>query len=137
MTAAIIWAAIGMALIIGEILAAGTFFLIFFGAAAFVVAALLWAGLLDTIAWQVITFSVTGVLLTLVLRRKVKTSLGPSEGFSNDRSLTLSVDVEAGASALADYQGSQWTVVNTTQQRLTKGSTVTIDRAEGVKLFLK
>lgn len=136
MTQSIIWACLGIALIIGEMLT-GTFMLLFFGAAAFVVAGLRALGIVDSLVWEIILFSLLGIAATAVLRRKMVKAMNPSLGFETDKTLVLSVDINPGESAMIDYQGSKWNATNTGHEILRAGKAVQIARMEGVKLFLK
>ena len=136
MTQSILWACLGIALVIGEMLT-GTFILLFFGASALVVAGLRAVGIVDSLIWEIILFSVLGVAATVVLRRKFGKALKPSEGFESDKTLVLSIDINPGESATIDYQGSKWNATNTSHEVLKSGRTVHIVRMEGVRLFIK
>ncbi|MSO77710.1 MAG: hypothetical protein EXQ87_12515 [Alphaproteobacteria bacterium] len=65
---AIIWAGIGVALLIVEVLAAGGFF-VSFAVAAFLVSAASWAGIMPRpLLWNMVIVAAMGIVLTPILR---------------------------------------------------------------------
>jgi membrane protein implicated in regulation of membrane protease activity len=132
-----IWAIIGIVLIVIEIFTS-TFFILFFGVAALIVALLRILGV-DHLATEIIIFAVVGTAGTLIFRGKIKDSLRSNSSVSQDKDtkIILDADVPAGGLSSITYQGSTWTAVNESARDLKKGETVFIDRVDGVKLIIK
>lgn len=133
---AIVWAIIGLILIVVEVFTA-TFFLVFFGVAAFVVAGLTFTGLTNT-AWQIIVFALLAILGAALLRGKLVSSLQGKHGLPGDemQTIVLSGDVPAGGSAQIMYQGTTWMAVNETPVDFKRDDKVLIQRIDGVKIIL-
>ena len=67
----LIWFLIGLGLVLAEFMIPGAI-LVFFGVGAGIAALTTWIGLTDSLAWQIIVFSVSSVALLLMLRRRLK-----------------------------------------------------------------
>jgi len=136
---AVIWASLGIALCVAEILT-GTFVLLFFGLAAFVVSIASAFGL-ESLSAQIMVFAAAGLAATLLFRRKLAQAMtkDQSSGFSADRDqvITVSEDVPAHGEAMIMYQGSMWTAVNPSSAPITKGTKARIEKTEGVRIFIR
>ncbi len=66
------WVIFGLGLLVFEILTPGGFFTFFFGVSAFVVAALVWLGVLESGSGQWLVFAILGIGLLVVLRPAVR-----------------------------------------------------------------
>lgn len=132
---ALLWAALGILLLVVEMMT-GTFVILFFGVSALVVALAKWLGL-DNWTIEVITFAVVGMLMLLIFRKKLKASFSPASGFKHEQSLRLTALLPASGEATIEYQGSLWTVANTTNEEIPAGAVVEVVKTEGVKLFVK
>lgn len=132
-----IWAIIGIVLIVTEIFTS-TFFILFFGVAALIVALLRMLGV-DHLATEIIIFAVVGTAGTLIFRKKIMESFRSTNTVSQDKDakIVLTNDTPAGGMASIMYQGTTWTAVNESGRDLKKGETVFIDRVDGVKLIIK
>ena len=67
----LIWFLIGLGLVLVEFMIPGAI-IVFFGVGAWIAALTTWIGLTDSLAWQIIVFSVSSVALLLMLRRRLK-----------------------------------------------------------------
>jgi inner membrane protein len=134
---AYIWAIIGVGLIIFEVFTS-TFFILFFGVAALVVAGLKAFGL-DHLETEILIFAAVGLAGTLIFRKKLLKSFQSTAKVSADREkvITLSHTVPAKGSAQISYQGTMWTAVNEGQIDLPEGAHAVISRVDGVKLIIK
>jgi len=135
---AILWAIIGIVLIVIE-MATMTFFLVFFGIAAIVVAIAKAFGLAN-FATELILFSVVGVLGLLFFRKKLEQVFAPRGGeLQGDvaQTFVLTEAVPPHGEAIVEYQGSNWTAINESSARLSKGDRVAIVRTDGVKLIVR
>jgi membrane protein implicated in regulation of membrane protease activity len=128
------WLGLGIILIAVELLSF-SFVLLFFGIAALLVGLAKLAGL-NHLPVEVVLFATIGLASTFFFRKKFSSMWNPSKGFRGDVTLLLSRDLAPGETATIQYQGTNWSGVNTTDQRMDKNSTVKISKTEGVKLFL-
>ena len=134
----VLWAVLGLVLVVAEMLT-NTFFLLFFGVSALVVALFRLMGL-DNINIELALFSGVGVAGILVLRKRLHALFFPkTENSTLDagQKLLLSEDVPAGSEAVVRYQGTAWSAANETDVDMSKGMTVLIDRVDGSKIILK
>jgi membrane protein implicated in regulation of membrane protease activity len=136
MSPTLIWAIVGVALLIAEMFT-GTFVLLFLGIAAIVVAGLRLIGL-DHLSMEILIFAVVSLLQVFFFRKKIKYAMSKTQTFSIDQEgkLILSVDVPAHSEVQITYQGSVWTAVNDTDQNMQRGERAKIMRTEGIKLII-
>jgi membrane protein implicated in regulation of membrane protease activity len=130
------WGIIGIALLLIEIVS-GTFIVVFFGFAALILAALKLTGL-NHLGFELLTFALLGLVLTIAFRNKFLARMSSRATFSSDSNqvITLSTDIEPNSEATILYQGTQWTAVNPGDATLKQGQKVTIAKTEGIKLYL-
>lgn len=134
----VIWAIFGLGLIIAEVLTT-SFFLLFFGVSALLVAAIKLCGL-QNINAEIFIFTVAGLAGIFIFRKKLLTSFKPStEGAAvdNNKEITLTHSVAKGCEAKIEYQGTTWTALNPTDKDMHKGDKVLIEKTESTKLILK
>jgi len=134
----VLWAIFGLGLIIAEVLTT-SFFLLFFGISALLVAGLKLCGLQHTNA-ELFIFTIAGLAGILVFRKKLLSSFKPtSEGAAvdNNKEITLTHAVAQGSEAKIEYQGTTWTASNPTNTDMHKGDKVLIEKTESTKLILK
>jgi len=132
----IIWACVGLILIVLEIFTA-SFFLLFFGVAALIVALLPLLGL-HAIALELIAFGVLGTLGILVFRKKIKKSLETRSTLKTDQHkvVALTETILAGQAGKIVYRGVPWTAFNNSGFDLKAGDAAVIEKIEGVRLIL-
>lgn len=135
-----IWAALGLILIVVEMLT-GTFILLSFGLAAFAVALL--SFLVLNPAWaQIVLFAVFGLLILGVIKKR-KGKENSESTFKNDQNRSFVLDSQMqntilpGEEGTVSYQGSPWTAVNVGTQSLRAGQKVIITKTQGIKIFIK
>ena len=134
MSRTILWTLIGVALLCVEITTL-SFFLLFFGISALVVAGARLVGL-DYLPFEILLFAAGGAAGALLLRKHLVRTRERYHTDHNQR-VELSADVVPGGTTTIEYQGSQWTAVNGSDETLKKGDVVGIERCDGVKLVLK
>lgn len=138
LTPTLIWAIIGIVIIVVEMMT-GTFFILFFGVGALAVSLLKKFTGLDSLAYEIIIFAIIGTTGIIIFRKKLLQSLSPEKTYSNDEDkiIFLTETVPAKKMANVQYQGTQWQAYNDSDQNLEKGSQALIIRVDGVKLILK
>lgn len=131
----LVWFIIGLVLLAVEMVT-GTFFLMFFGFSGLLVAASKLVGL-ENLLLECLAFAVLGVVGVLVLRKPLLARRSNLEVPSDQgQTLVLSCILEPGESGTSSYQGSPWTVVNSSNETLNVGTEVRIVRTEGIRLFV-
>jgi membrane protein implicated in regulation of membrane protease activity len=135
------WLIFGLGLLVFEILTPGGFFTVFFGFAAFVVAALVWGtSLLDSGASQWLTFGVLGTVLIVVLRPMVRKRFETG---------TPKVDQLVGQTAIAmetldmngrgkvELRGTTWSALYSGNGSVLKGDRLRVTRVDGLSLVVE
>lgn len=134
------WLIFGLALLVFEILTPGGFFTVFFGLAAFVVAGLVWTGVLDSGAGQWLTFGVLGTVLILALRPLVR------KRFETN---TPKVDQLIGQTAIAmetldmngrgkvELRGTSWSALYSGSGSVLKGDRLRVTKVDGLSLVVE
>ncbi len=133
----LIWAIIGLILIVLEVFTT-TFFLLFFGVSALLVAVIKLFGL-EYLPAEIIIFAALGIVGTFFFRKKITKSFRSTKTISIDKEKTVSITeaIPAGKSGSVMYQGAPWQAINESEEELKEGEEAVIDRIEGVKLILK
>jgi len=138
-----IWILLGLALLAVEIAIPGGIIMLFFGVSAMIVGVLVALGVGGPLWFQAVLFSVLSVvsLLTLrgpVLRRMKSTdsSADNVDSFAGEQAVLLS-DIAPGAEGRAELRGTTWTVQNVGDGPLTVGQKCTVDRVDGLKLYVR
>ncbi len=135
MSTTIIWATLGIVLILAEVFTS-TFVLLFFGVAALLVSGFKALGL-SNLPVEIVIFGALGILLTFTLRKKIQASLGRPHSYRSDEFLDLTEDIPARGTKSISYQGTTWTAVNESDVALVRGGRARVVRTEGVRLYLK
>jgi len=138
-----LWILIGFALLAGESLTPGGFFVFFFGVSAIVVGGLTAAEVSGSVQSQWLLFSALSVISLLLLRPKlVDRFRAPAGGntplpdFIGDAAVLLD-DLEPGAVGKAELRGTSWNVRSRESTALPRGSRCTVERVEGLTLWVR
>lgn len=133
----IIWACIGVALIILEVFTT-TFFLLFFGIAGLFVAVARLIGL-DSTPAEIILFAVAGIAGTLIFRNKfIKSFQSTAEvKIDKEKIIKITEDIPAKTTGSIIYRGVPWKAINDSEYDLNTGDSAVIDKIDGIKLILK
>lgn len=130
-----VWAALGVILIIIEVLTF-TFILIFLGIGAIVTAITTGLGLTTEIETQLAVFSATSVITVLLLRKTAK-GLYSSGEFQFEHigvKVTVVTEIPAGREGSVLYRGSRWIAFSDKEEAIPEGSTVKITAVDGIRL---
>ena len=137
------WAVLGLLLAVAEILTPGGFFVVFFGLAGLVVAALVAVGLADALWLQVLLFSVFSVASLLLFRNPLL------RWMARRTPATAEVDSLVGESAIpasaippggvgqAQLRGTVWGARNASQATITAGARCRVVRVEGLVIWIE
>lgn len=132
----IIWASIGIILLIAEVFTA-SFFVLFFGISALIVALITFFGL-DHRAIEIALFAAIGLMSLFLFRKKLVKSFS-SKGIvqgDHDKVIKLDQDIEPRGESQISYQGSSWKAINNSDTRMMSGERVKIERIDGIKIIL-
>lgn len=132
------WAALGMALIIIEVLTF-TFILVFLGMGAIVTAATTALGITPGIESQLAVFAATSAVSAALLRKTVKRFLvrdGYNSGQIGAR-VTVATLIPPGGEGSVLYAGSKWMAFSDAREAIPEGSTVEIIAIEGIRLKVR
>lgn len=138
LTPTMVWAMIGMTLLVIEIFTL-SFGVVFFGVAALVVALLKAATGLDHWGTEILVFAGLGFSGLLLFRRKIMTALGKQAEFTPDRHkiIELTADIPPRSSAKVEYQGVAWDAYNDSTTPLKRGDKAQVLDTEGIKLIVR
>jgi len=136
------WIAVG-AILLGAEMAAlvnAQFYLVFIGAAAFVVGALMLAGLAlaDWLQWLI--FLVLALSTMLTFRRRIyermRRSLPQLRGGPAGETIAVPAALAPGEACRLEYRGSSWSAVNGGGRAIAAGARARIERVDGLTLVL-
>lgn len=142
MDPAIIWFIVGAILVLSEFALPGII-LVFFGMAAWIVALLSWLGLVETLAVQLIVFTVLSLVLLLGLRRLcMRSFMGQTaDSVSGESAMNEFIGKDAdvlegfeaaGSQGKVEFKGATWNAVS--DSPLAIGDTAVITGRDGLKL---
>ncbi len=129
------WLIIGVLLMVSEVFT-GAFFLIFFGAAALVVATINYVSE-PSVTTNLLLFAGLGITLVLTIRRKIVRSIRREGSFKPETEVMVSLHLPPGETGTINYQGSPWTATNIGSEALEVHSTAIVERIEGNRLFIR
>lgn len=136
------WMIIGALLLGSELLGVdAAFYLVFIGLAAMATGLLELAGA-DLEPWmQWILFSIISVAFMVIFRKKLYAKLrGGGVGYEAGPAgeiVTVEQALQPGQSGRMSYRGTDWTIVNDSDQPISAGQRVRISRVDGLKLNLE
>jgi membrane protein implicated in regulation of membrane protease activity len=135
------WLVLGLVLAVLEMVSAGGFFIIFFGAGALVVGMFSAVGLAGPLWAQWLLFSVLSILSLVLFRdpllRRVRASTPPLpvDRLVGDVAIALD-DLPIGKVGRAELRGSAWTAKNEGTTTISKGQRCKVQRVDGLTLHI-
>jgi membrane protein implicated in regulation of membrane protease activity len=137
-----IWMIIGLLMLVAELVSVVLVF-IFFAVGGLLTALLAAMGLLPSLEYQIIAFSVISVV-TLILFRKhaqklLRAKRGKQEEYNEFVGETAMVirDIPSNGSGKIYYRGAEWSATSNNHNLIEAGSKVIIQRAEGIVLIVE
>jgi hypothetical protein len=135
MSPVIVWAIIGVVLIIIELMSL-TFVFAFFGVGALIVSITAWAGITPGLNGQFVVFSVSSLLMMFALRKTAKKLFFGSHDKPPDYKGQMVKVVKAiptGGEGAISYRGSEWIAYSESADAIREGSTVEIISLDGIR----
>lgn len=135
------WLVLGIALLFGEVVTPGSFFLLFFGAAALLVGVVVGLGIGGPAWLQWLLFSAFSICLLVALRRKIS-DLAAGSGAEDVDKLSDEIAVAretigVGASGSVELRGSAWSAKNVGLFPIEQGQRCRVVRIDGLTLHVK
>ena len=131
------WVIFGLGLLVFEILTPGGFFTFFFGASAFVVAALVWLGVLQSGSAQWLVFAILGIGLLAVLRpavrKRFETNTPKVDQLVGETAIALE-DLDANGRGKVELRGTSWSALYSGSDRILKGDRLRVTKVDGLSL---
>lgn len=140
MSADVTWGAIGLLLIIADVVF-GTFFVMFLGAGALITATILWMGIPMNTASQWLTFSGLSTMGVVLLRKKLMQWFGPSkeERFEEHKGQTVLVteSITPAKPGKVKYRGAEWQAATNNDDSFDKGENAVITHLDGIVVYIR
>ena len=137
-----VWILLGFLLLLGELLTPGGLYLLFFGVAAIIVGLLAGLNLIGPPWMQWLMFSILSVVALSLFRRPLLKRLRPAtlgievDSLVGQTAIALE-DMAVDAVGRAELRGSAWSARNVGRDSLTRGQRCTVERVDGLMLFVK
>lgn len=135
------WIAVGAILLGAEMtLVNAQFYFVFVGASAFVVGALVLAGIVRAEWLQWLVFLVLALSTMLTFRRRIyermRRSLPQLKGGPAGETIVVPAALAPGEACRLEYRGSSWSAVNGGRAAIAAGAHARIARVDGLTLIL-
>jgi membrane protein implicated in regulation of membrane protease activity len=113
----------------------------FFALGAFIVAALVGAGVPMPLSAQLLTFAITSVVLLVFVRPVIIRKLGMNktpivDTLVGEQAVAL-VEIAAGGEGRAELRGSTWTARNVGETPLIKGQRCVVEQVSGLTIHVR
>lgn len=139
LTPALVWAVVGLLLLIAE-LATVSFILCFIGLGALIVALTTWIGLTPTFSTQLIVFTVSSLSLLFLLRKTAKKLFAGHADVPPDyagQKVQVIKPIPPGGEGAIRYRGSDWIAFSDAAQTIPGETVVQIEAIHGIRVKVK
>lgn len=134
------WVIFGLGLLVFEMLTPGGFFTLFFGLAAFIIAALAALGLLESGSAQWLVFAILGSVLIAalrpVVRRRFESNTPAVDQFVGQSAIAIA-DFDANGRGQVELRGTTWTGVFTGATPVRKGDRLRVTKVDGLSFLVE
>jgi len=136
------WMLVGLALLAGEILTPGGFYIIFFGAAGLMVGALKILGMEIGLAGEGVLFALLSVAGLLFFRKPLMqrfSRLSPQLAVDNltEEIACASEAIEPGSVGKVELRGTSWNATNMGDAAIAAGTRCKVERVDGLMLHIR
>jgi inner membrane protein len=136
-----IWIVLGLALLLGELITPGGFYILFFGIGAVVVGGLAGFDFAGPAWFQVILFlAVSVVTLWLFRERLLKVTQGSTPHNVDSmvgETAVIMEEIPSNGIGKAEMRGTSWNARNIGEKPLARGERCRVERIEGLTLFVR
>jgi len=136
-----IWILLGLALLLGEVVTPGGFYIIFFGVGAVTVGILAGFDIAGPVWFQVILFSVFSVVTLWLFRERL---LQLTQGSRRDdidslvgETAIVTEEIPVQGIGKAEMRGTSWSARNVGEKPLLRGERCKVKRVEGLTIFVR
>lgn len=135
-----LWATVGIALLVVEMVTPGGLFALFFGIAALAVGALEAVGVAGPAWLQWLLFAALSLVLVTVVRGRMRGALaarhGPVDALVGETAVLLE-DLPPQGVARAELRGAPWEARSAVGALLVRGQRCRVERVEGLTLWIR
>ncbi len=136
-----IWIVLGLALLLGELITPGGFYILFFGIGAVFVGALAGLDLAGPAWFQVILFLVVSVVTLWLFRERLLKATQSATPYTVDSLIGETAvsmeEIPSNAIGKAEMRGTSWNARNIGEKPLARGERCRVERIEGLTLFVR
>ena len=136
-----IWIVLGLALLLGELITPGGFYILFFGIGAVFVGALAGLDLAGPAWFQVILFLVVSVVTLWLFRERLLKATRSATPYTVDSLIGETAvsmeEIPSNAIGKAEMRGTSWNARNIGEKPLARGERCRVERIEGLTLFVR
>ena len=136
-----IWIVVGLALMLGELITPGGFYILFFGIGAVFVGVLAGFDLAGPVWFQVIIWLLVSVVTLWRLRERL---LKLTQGTTSDNvdsmvgeTAVIMEEIPSNGSGKAEMRGTSWNARNIGEKPLARGERCRVERVEGLTLVVR
>jgi len=136
-----LWILLGLALLLGELVTPGGFYIIFFGLGALAVGILAGFEIAGPVWFQVILFSVFSVITLWLFRGRL---LGLTQASRRDdvdslvgETAIVTEEIPVQGIGKAEMRGTSWSARNIGEKPLARGERCKVKRVEGLTIFVR
>jgi len=136
-----IWIVLGLALLLGELITPGGFYILFFGIGALVVGCLAGFDVAGPAWFQFVLFSVVSVVtLWLFRERLLQVTRGETPYIIDSmvgETAVMMDEIPSNGTGKAEMRGTSWNVRNIGDKPVARGERCRVERIEGLTLFVR
>ena len=134
------WMILGLGLLVFEVLTPGGFFTFFFGIAAFLVAGLVFFGVIESGTLQWLVFAVLGTVLIGVFRPLVRKAFGTNlpkvDQLVGQTAIAMEA-LDANGRGKVELRGASWNGVYSGSGSVLKGDRLRVTKVDGLSLVVE
>jgi len=136
-----IWIVFGLALLLGELITPGGFYILFFGIGAVVVGGLAGFDFAGPAWFQVILFLLVSVVTLWLFRERLLKVTQGATPYNVDsmvgETAVIMEEIPSNGIGKAEMRGTSWNARNIGEKPLARGERCRVERIEGLTLFVR
>ena len=136
-----IWIVFGLALLLGELITPGGFYILFFGIGAVVVGGLAGFDFAGPAWFQVILFLLVSVVTLWLFRERLLKVTQGATPYNVDsivgETAVIVEEIPSNGIGKAEMRGTSWNARNIGEKPLARGERCRVERIEGLTLFVR